>query len=267
MIKRPYCAAVLLLAACSGSEEEARQPDQAAANRAAIQAGSPPSPAAAPAKARAVEEKSDFLEFTYSWPAEASAVPKLVTRFEAELAQQRKEAMDGAREDKEARGPEVPYNGHYFSKVWSTLGQTPRLLSLAAEIGTFTGGAHGNSGYDALLWDRKADAPVELAGIFSNPAAAFNAMTPVYCKELDRQRAEKRQGEMGPPGDWMTECRALAEQVVAPVDENKDSRFELFRVLIEPYNAGPYAEGTYEVDIPVTEAVRKLVKPEYAGAF
>ena len=256
-----------LLAACSGGEEDAAPPEQNRQNPPAEARPAPP-PQAAPAKAHLTEETSDLLEFTYGWPAEAAAIPKLNARFQADLERKRKEAMATAREDKEARGADAPYNGHDFSQVWETQGQTARLLSLAADLGTFTGGAHGNSIYQALLWDRGKDAPVELKDLFANPGAAFAAMMPIYCKELNGQRAEKRQGEdMAGAADWMVQCRPIAEQIVAPVDADKDGRFELFRVLLEPYNAGPYAEGTYEVDVPVTDLIRKLLKPEYSTSF
>ncbi len=260
------CAALLLSAGCSETKEDHQQVSAGPPKQEARQAAAPAGSAAA--KAYLLEEESDFLEFSYGWPAEAAAIPKLTARFQAELEKQRSEARKEALEDKEARGPDAPYNSHSFSKVWSSLGQTNRFLSLAAEVGTFTGGAHGSAVYDVILWDRQADVPVELSALFGNAAAAFEAMTPVYCRELDRQRAEKRQGqEAVEDADWMTQCRPLGEQVIAPVDANGDRRFELFRVLIEPYNAGPYSEGTYEVDIPVTDAVRKLVKQEFASAF
>ncbi len=93
-------------------------------------------------------------------------------------------------------------------------------------------------------------------------------MSEAYCKALDRQRAEKRQVPLPLEGeDWMVDCPPLAKQVVVPVDANGDGRIEAFRVLLPPYEAGPYAEGSYEVDVPVTGAVRGLVKPEYRRMF
>lgn len=225
--------------------------------------------AASPAAAREVTVDSDLLEFTFSWPKEAEEVPALAARFEKRLAEVRASATAAAEEDrKERAGGGIDYNPHFHSEAWETLGQSEALLSLAADIGTFTGGAHGNSIFEAILWDRQAGREMEVADLFAQPAAAFAAMTPVYCAELDKQRAEKRQETLPLQGEgFMVDCRPLAEQVVAPVDADKDGRFELLRVLIEPYNSGPYVEGTYEVDVPVTEAVRALVKEAYRESF
>jgi hypothetical protein len=38
-------------------------------------------------------------------------------------------------------------------------------------------------------------------------------------------------------------------------------------VLVAPYNAGPYAEGSYEVTVPVTPEILALVKAEYRDSF
>jgi hypothetical protein len=259
-------AAALLLAACSNPVgDEAPRDAETAQAKAPVPSPSP-SPAAAPA--RLVEERGDLVDFTYGWSAEAAAVPELAARFEADLAKWRAESRKTAEEDRDARGPDIPFNGHYFSKVWATMGSTPRLLSLAAEIGTFTGGAHGNSVYEALLWDREARREIEAGALFADPGAAWRLMQRVYCAELDRQRAEKREETLPLEGEgWMVECRPIAEQVVVPVDEDRDGKFERLRVLLEPYNAGPYAEGSYEVDVPVTAEIRALVKTEYRRSF
>jgi hypothetical protein len=259
-------AATLALTACSGESEVPAPPLNN--NEATPAAEVPPPPPPPTAEAKAVKESDDFIEFTYGWPAEAAALPALASRLESELERDKAEALATAREDKEARGEEFPFHGHYFSKEWKRLGDTPRLLSLAAEVGTFTGGAHGNSVYDSILWDREANQAIETDGLFTDPAAAFAAMNEAYCGALDRQRAKKREASLPLEGEgWMVECPPLAKQVVVPVDGNEDRRFEMLRILIAPYEAGPYAEGSYEVDVPVTDAVRGLIKPEYRAVF
>ena len=263
MIGRILAVALLLATACKEAPSNAVEAPAARAKAPAKAA-----PAAAPAKAHQVHEESDLLEFIYGWSAEAAAIPALKARFEADLQKQRTEALDYARQDKAERGADVPYHGHYYSKVWETQGDSRRLLSLAAQIGTFTGGAHGNSFYETLLWDRELGRVVEVADLFTNAEAAFAAMNQPYCDDLNAQRAEKRQEKLPLEGpDWMVQCRPLGEQTVAAYDSNDDGTFDTMRVLIEPYNSGPYAEGEYVVDVPVTDAVRRLLKKEYEAAF
>jgi hypothetical protein len=250
-------AFIALAAACS-PEAQAPKPSNKEAAKTA------PAPEA---KERLVEEKNELLEFTYGWPAEATAIPKLVASFEAEMARLRTEAFDMARDDKAGRTAELPFNGHYLSKVWKTYGNGRRLLSLGASAETFTGGAHGNMAYDGILWDRKAAAPLKPAQLFTDPARAFELLAQTFCQRLDRERAERRNEELPLQGTgFMVECPALAEQVIVPLDRD-DRVFESFIVLIPPYTAGPYAEGSYEVEIELTDEVRRLIKPEYAGDF
>ena len=260
-MKMAVAGVLLLLAACSGEKAETAAP---VANEAAP-APVPPQP---PAQPRLVKEESELLDFSYGWSAEAAAIASLDRHFEEEMAERRAEALRFAGEDRSDRGADIPFYGHYFHKEWVTMGEGGRLLSLAALTQIFTGGAHGNALYDALLWDRTANEKIELADIFVDADAASAAMTPVFCDQLDARRAEKRGDPPPTEGpEWMVGCPALAESTVAPVDADDDGRFELFRVLIEPYEAGAYVEGTYEVDIPITPELRALVKPEFGGSF
>ena len=43
--------------------------------------------------------------------------------------------------------------------------------------------------------------------------------------------------------------------------------FDRIGILVAPYEAGPYAEGDYEITLPVTDAVIAAVKPEYRPSF
>ena len=258
-------AAALLAAGCAQSGADNAGPEQ----NGALPATAPVAAPQSDAEAKAVAERSDLIEFTYAWPAAASAIPALNARLETELATDRSEALATARDDRDARvGQDYPFNGHYFRKEWAVEGDTSRLLSLAAEVETFTGGAHGNQGYDRILWDRRAERAIGVEDLFAAPEAAFAALAKAFCPALDKVRAEKR-GETLPlkGDDWMTSCPALSQQALVPVDGDKDGRFETLRVLIAPYEAGPYAEGSYEIDIAVTPAIRSLVKPDFTGMF
>lgn len=255
-------AVALLAAACAQSGSDTAGPEQNSALPAPAVRGGDGAP-------KAVTEQSDLIEFSYAWPAAATAIAALNARLEGELANDRNEALAGAREDRESRiGRDYPFNGHYFRKEWMIEGDTPRLLSLAAEIETFTGGAHGNQGYDSILWDRRAGQAIAFGDMFASAPTALAALTKDFCPALDKARAEKRQETLPLKGDdWMTTCPDIAKQTLVPVDENEDGRFETLRALIGPYEAGPYAEGSYEIDIPVTPAIRSLVKPDYADMF
>lgn len=44
-------------------------------------------------------------------------------------------------------------------------------------------------------------------------------------------------------------------------------RIDRIGLLVGPYVAGPYAEGTYDLTLPVTPAIVAAVRPEWREAF
>ncbi|HEX8533226.1 MAG TPA: DUF4163 domain-containing protein [Allosphingosinicella sp.] len=224
---------------------------------------------AAGARAVKVEEKSDLLEFSYSWPAEAAALPGLNKQLDEEMGRDRVEVQAAAKEDKAGRGDGgADFFAHSYSKEWRVAGKTPRLLSIVAEVGTFTGGAHPNSDYDAIIWDREADRQVAFGDLFTDEARVMAALTGRFCKGLDAERTDKR-GEALPasPGDFMTACPSLADQTMVAADSNGNGRFDTLQVLLPPSVAGPYAEAGYQVDIKIDAATLAAIKPEYRASF
>ena len=219
---------------------------------------------AAPVK---IAHDSKTLQFSYSWPAEAADAPALVKRFRAEAAKAYKDALAIATENQKLyREQKRDGMQDFYSMEWSTAGQTPRLLSLQNELSTFTGGAHPNTSYDALLWDRKAKRAISWITLFRQPGS-FSALTRThYCRALDKERAKRREGEkLGLPD--FNACPKFSDLAVAPVDSNHDGRFDTIEYVASPYTAGPYAEGAYNITLPVTSQLIAAIKPEFRNSF
>ena len=51
------------------------------------------------------------------------------------------------------------------------------------------------------------------------------------------------------------------------VDDDKNGRFDHVQVTADQYVAGPYAEGPYEISLPITETMLKRLKAEYRTSF
>ena len=228
----------------------------------------PQAPEPQPDFATLVEEEDALLAFTYGWPRAAAAVPAVERRMKADMTASRARARKYARDDKAERPASATYIPHYFAKTWSTVGDTPHLLTLSASIESFTGGAHGNLNFDGLIWDKAAGRAVTLANLFADPAAALAALTPAYCQALDQERSERRGEPLPLAGENMAaDCPPLPKQVALPVDADGDGRFEAVTILIGPYAAGAYAEGSYLVEVPLTAPLRALVKDRYRASF
>ena len=266
----PLFAAVLLLGACSAAKDadNAMAPgnDVVASNFANRMSGQPEPPP--PAKPFEQKEKTDLLEFAYSYPAQVAQIPVLVEKFGNTLKVNKSDALKMAREDqKAAKASGFPFHAHTLETHWTVTADTPRFLALESESYVYTGGAHGMTGYDALLWDKDRKRETAVEALMTSPTAFAAAIHDRFCEALDKARAEKR----GEPvkrsdDDDFTKCIDPMKQVLVPT--SKDGKLiDGVTVVIGPYSAGPYAEGSYDIALPVDAAMRKAIKTEYQDAF
>jgi hypothetical protein len=221
--------------------------------------------AAAPAPHK-VARNSPALEFVYVWPAEAAAIPKLDLKLYTEAKRDLARAQEDARDDQNlSRDDKREFHRHDYAKAWLTVGQSFRLLSLEGTIETFTGGAHPNHGNLALLWERRLGREIAVTDLFLRKDA-FAALTrSAFCKALDAERLKRRGGER--LAGSFNDCPKYSELAIAPVDRDRNGRFDTIRFVASPYVAGPYVEGPYEIALPVTSHLIAAIKPQYRNAF
>lgn len=264
-----YLAALVLvfgnaLAGCS-SPEEIAQKAGVAQTPAAPLAPAPTQPGAVAFADNATQSEAS-REFAYTWSAEVAAVPQLVARFTAErdtlLAEQKSEWTAAVAEF--AGQDCVACTNRAFEKSWEVVADLPRYLSLSAAFYVYSGGAHGNGAHDALVWDREAKVAIDPKAMFRSPEALQDALGAPWCKALKIERT-KRLGEEY-ANDGIFTCPPVADLTLLPGSAGKRA-FDRIGLLAAPYVAGSYAEGTYEVTLPVTPAVLEAVKPEYKAAF
>lgn len=255
----------LMLAACGAS------PSESEVSTEAVPTSAPQVTAAPTATPKAVDrsekETSDIYEFEYSYPAAAAALPGLKELLDGRLAESRSAlATEAQKAKKEALADGYPYRTYAGATVWKVVTQTPRFLSLSAEVYAYSGGAHGMTVFDTLLWDKQVNKALEPSDIFANQAALRDAIRQPFCKALDSERSKRRESYDWKAGDIFSECIDPTESTIILGSSNGQG-FDRIGVLVEPYAAGPYAEGTYDITLPVTRAVLEAVKPVYRGAF
>ncbi|MFC4291643.1 DUF3298 and DUF4163 domain-containing protein [Sphingorhabdus arenilitoris] len=220
------------------------------------------------ASGRSIAEENDRYSFSFSYPAEAGRIAALKSWFDAQLEKDKAALLsDVAEAEKDAKENGYEYRGFSYGAEWQRVADTPRYLSLSATISSYSGGAHGNYGFDSLLWDKKAGKRMKPLDLFTSDTAFTASIVKAFCTQLDRQRAKKREGlddkSSIPEFDA---CINPAENTVILGSTDK-VHFDKIGILIGPYSAGPYAEGAYEVTLPVTQAALQAVKPEYRNAF
>lgn len=255
--------AMLLAMACNKADPTASGPQSTAETKTSAPLTTSP---AGLAKAVTVSSRSDALDFSYSWPAQAAAIPALNRRFRADMEKTRAEALRNARGDMaSARQDRRPFHSHEFSRSWTAAGDSGQLLSLESKTSFFTGGAHPNSGVDSLLWDRQANREIGVADMFDPPTRFAELVSFAYCQALDAERLKRREGAKL-DGEF-DQCPNLSDLALVPTDADADHRFESIRFIASPYVAGPYVEGEYDVPLPVTSPLIAAMKPEYRASF
>lgn len=263
-------AGLALLAACSSPEEMAQETGVA---KAEARAGSGSAAATASANgggavafADNAEDGEAVREFAYAWPAQVSAIPALAARLTAErdgaLAEQKADWTAALQEF--AGGDCIACVNRGYEKTWEVVADLPRFLSLSASTYAYTGGAHGNGNFDALVWDREAGAAIDPKAMFRSPEALQEALGAGWCKALKAERTERLGEDYS--DDSIFTCPPIADLVVLPGSASKTA-FDRIGLLAAPYVAGSYAEGPYEVTLPVTPKVLDAVSPEYRAGF
>lgn len=177
----------------------------------------------------------------------------------------------GVREARAEEGGELDYNMD-LTLEWNAPVATPRLVSSDGMLWSFTGGAHGNPGYHAILWDRLGHREVAPAELFRADADQ-SKLDRALCDAINAAKAARGGDDAWDPapyrgeqGDGLWSCPAALETPfsLAPGDTTGKAGGLVF--LIDPYVVGPYAEGVYTAVVPAA-AFSALLSPEWADQF
>jgi hypothetical protein len=117
-----------------------------------------------------------------------------------------------------------------------------------------------------LLWDLSLGREIRIEDQFIR-ASSFAALTRVpYCAALAKEQLKRREGEKLDLPEF-NECPKYSDLAIAPVDKDKDGRFDTIAFMASPYVAGPYAEGEYENELPVTRQLLAAMRPAYRASY
>ena len=224
-------------------------------------AGSPPATEPElPASDLLVRYESPTLSFRWSLAPEAALEPALVREMRAEALAERQKEIREADAAAAAAGKDDRKYQYEWAERWQPEAETDLLLAFSTRQYTFTGGAHGNVMLRAVIWDRAANRRLPFAELFQDPKAATAALKPAFCKALDEERKSRRDGQLGTA---FADCPDFTAYAIVPV---ADGAIDGLKVLVPPYEAGPWAEGVYEIRLDAA-LVRAFLHPRYASAF
>ncbi|MBW4330148.1 DUF4163 domain-containing protein [Stakelama sp. CBK3Z-3] len=271
-IALPLIALPLALAACQGSDDGANIADTdsdaanlvAPINITAIAAGATPTPTADPIR---LSQDDSVLDFDYTVPAEAAAIPalrqRLLDRAKSDKTEMTKDHAHYASEMRKGGFPVHPYG---LTTTWKTVAQTNRFLVLVAEGYRYMGGAHGGDFYEPLVWDKTKDSRVSFGDLFTDKDKALATIRQPFCDTLNRERAKRRGGE-GIGSGWETECPPFDKMITLAPARTVGGKFARIGVWIPADVAGSHAEGSYSFDLVIPKAMAALVKDDYAASF
>ncbi|MEO1043916.1 MAG: hypothetical protein AAFX04_00585 [Pseudomonadota bacterium] len=140
-----------------------------------------------------------------------------------------------------------PYTQH----GWSTYGSLDRLLTVSV-TGSTNNRPQGQF-LDAYLWDSELDREISWTDVFD--ARLWNGkVRRQYCASLQAERI-KRGTERN------TSCPDFDQLLIGFEQGDAGQRNLVFSALA--YIAGSYAEGPYDVKMPLDDSLLAAVKPEY----
>ena len=255
-------AVAATLASCNRDKDKAAPPAAPAPATATV------IPAAAGAPF-AYKSETPWATVDLKLPEAVRGQPDLHARLYAESVKDLKAFIEGAQADRTEAGGDQGMPAYESMIVFDTPVETGKLFSLARSDYEFTGGAHGNTAYSGVMWDKAMKRAVEPAGLL-RPGVALSALDNALCaalnvekKKRDPQAAALTLNTKG-GADWSCPHAADTPLVLAPGSEPGKAGGLVF--LVGPYQAGPYAEGSYQVAVPQA-AIRSLLAPAYADEF
>lgn len=267
----PLALIPLFAAGCSDRSEQQEAPQNATPPQQmgnAISASAPASPPPAiPTKAGRVMRNDAALDFAYKWPTQAASISALDAWLRSHAETQYREAHTAAMRDSAAmKADGFPFRKHALEQTWSTVADTPQTLVLEAQGYAYTGGAHGMPFHSSIIWDKAQEKRIGIGQFFDLPRFS-RLVTMEYCDILNRHRREKRGIVVRPDSDDpFSGCPDILKQQIIPVSL-RGKGLDTVRIIIGPYEAGPYAEGTYTIEMQVDGEMMRVVRPPYNGWF
>jgi ABC-type amino acid transport substrate-binding protein len=266
MFARPCLLAVSLialaaLAACNRDRPERAAPATPAPGEAAVVT---PAEAAAP---MAFESKTPYAEVSLTLPIALRSQPDLHARLYAANVRDLRTFAEGAQADRTEAGGDEGLPPYDKSIEFSPGAETTKLFSLMRTVSEFTGGAHPNAQYGAVLWDKALKREIAAADLFVKPAD-FTALDQALCAAInaEKRRRDPAAETVSLTGDGTWKCPRALETPFVLAASTEPGKAGGLTFLVGPYIVGPYAAGSYEVSVPLS-AFRALIAPAYAGEF
>lgn len=214
----------------------------------------------------AYTSKTPYAEVELKLPPTIKAYPALHAALYADEVRQLRQFAEGAQGERTEAG--FPADMPPFAKsiAIDLTFDGKRLLSLRRADYDYSGGAHPNTLHAGVLWDKAEERRLAPRDLFLKDAD-LSVLDQALCTAVNaakRERAPDSPSVTLDGGDFSCPRAATTPFVLAQGDQPGQAAGLTF--LIDPYQVGPYVEGAYEIDLPVS-VFRSLLNPQYASEF
>lgn len=259
---------LVLCTALAACQRQAPAPD----------AGTSPAPAAPVPPPQPVVQLKDVSETDPRYVVGIS-YPPMVNKYPG-LAAELKKYSDAARgELLQAVGgldapPTAPYD---LSLSFTQLAETPRVVAVAADGSSYTGGAHGNPLIARFVWLPQEQKLLTSAELVPDPKG-WTAISDYAREHLLTSLSQRIDSEDIDPADraeFLKSAGRMIDEGTGPEAGNfaqfepvlaADGRIQALRFVFPPYQVGPYADGTQTVEVPAA-VLLPSVAPAYRPLF
>ncbi|MCD9086872.1 DUF3298 and DUF4163 domain-containing protein [Stenotrophomonas sp. SY1] len=266
-----FATAVLLLA-LAGCRQDGQQQEAS---------GAPPAPAAPQADAGAAAPTTDTVDLAdvieqtpsymvgISYPPAAAKYPGLARELSSYAEHAKAEllkSVSGLGNDK----PTAPYE---LSLSFDMLTETPKVVTVAVDGSSYTGGAHGQPLVGRFVWLPEQQKLLKAEDLIGT-APGWQAVSDYVEDKLLEQAMVRTQGEDIAPEEQQAQVRNLSRMIdegTSPDAGNfsqfqpvldEAGRISALRFVFPPYQVGPYSDGTQTVDVPAA-----VLLPHVAASY
>jgi len=221
----------------------------------------------------AVSIKRKYVEIEISIDPALRTYPRLYSALLAEgkeyAAERRNEAQEAWKTDRVLFGAQRwTFDRSYRLRVAAL-----PFVSVLADNGMFTGGAHPNSVLGTLLWDTRINREIDMETLFretEKKGPTTTALAKLVRQAIvDEKKKREAYVEDDPATDqWLKPIEADFSTLGAPslAPSTVRGRASGISFHFSPYGVGPYAEGSYTAFVPYA-ALEPYLTEEAKQAF
>jgi hypothetical protein len=268
-----FALSILVLCALAACRDEApaqpAAPDAAGthAPAAALEAGP-----AEPVVLQDVVETDPRYIIGITWPDGADRYPGLAALLKDYADDARAEVLQAA--EALEPGASAMYD---LALEFKVVADTPQLFAVAADGGSYTGGAHGTPLIARFVWLPQAQRLLTASELIPG-ADAWREVSSFVREQLHAALSQRVDADELDPAERervMRSAGRMIEEGTAPDPDNfahfepvagGDGRLRALRFVFPPYQVGPYSDGVQTVEVPAA-VLLPHVAPAYRALF